>query len=161
MDETFEELFSSTKQSPSYWMQVALLEFLQSLDAIRTSRGDLSSKALASLVGVSPATLSRWLNGNENLTVSTMCRLATAMGGAVHIHVADKDEKGTWRPEIGRALSRETHDTLTASFGKLTDFSSFKTQRSKPSIVVTTDSETPNRSKNVASFSGKWRSVNG
>lgn len=99
MDDNFDELFRSVEKSPSYWMQVALLEFLQSLAAMRASRGVLSKKDLAKLVGVSPPTLSRWLNGNENITISTMCRLATALGAAVHIHVADNTKKGSWKAE--------------------------------------------------------------
>lgn len=102
MDDTFDQLFRSAEKSPSYWMQVALLEFLQSLEAMRVSKG-ISNKELAKLVGVSPPTISRWLNGSENLTISTMCRLATALGAAVHIHVADNTKKGRWQEEPGKA----------------------------------------------------------
>jgi len=101
MANTFDDLFDSVEKSPSYWMQVAILEFLQTLQATRAAKGVLSNKELADLVGVSSPTLSRWLNGNENLTISTMCRLATALGAAVHIHVADKAIKGRWRAEPG------------------------------------------------------------
>jgi transcriptional regulator with XRE-family HTH domain len=110
MDENFEELFRSVEKSPSYWMQVALLEFLQSLAATRASRGVLSNKDLAKLVGVSPPTLSRWLNGNENITISTMCRLATALGAAVHIHVADNKKKGRWKEESGEVRAPNALD---------------------------------------------------
>ncbi len=102
MDDTFDQLLRSAEKSPSYWMQVALLEFLQSLEAMRISKG-ISNKELAELVGVSPPTISRWLNGSENLTISTMCRLATALGAAVHIHVADSTKKGRWKEEPGKA----------------------------------------------------------
>lgn len=110
MDDNFDDLFRSVEKSPSYWMQVALLEFLQSLAAMRATRGDLSKKDLAKLVGVSPPTLSRWLNGNENITISTMCRLATALGAAVHIHVADNKEKGRWRAEPGEVRASDARD---------------------------------------------------
>lgn len=113
MDQTFEDLLRSAEQSPSYWMQVALLEFFQSLDAIRAGKGDLSKKELAERVGVSQPTLSRWLSGNENLTVSTMCRLAAAMDAAVHIHVADKNERGRWQPEAGMASAPEAEEAAT------------------------------------------------
>jgi transcriptional regulator with XRE-family HTH domain len=113
MGDTFDDLFSSAEKDPSYWMQVALLEFLQSLAAMRASRGKLSKKELAALVGVSPATLSRWLNGNENLTVKTMCRLAVALGAAVHIHVADQNDRGRWRPEVGMADIERPQKTKT------------------------------------------------
>src|SRR5262245_17627132 len=103
MDDAFRDLFGSVEDSPTYWMQVALLEFLHSLDAMLAARGNRTKKKLAQLVGVSPATVSRWLNGSENLTVETMCRLATAVGAAVHIHVADRNEKGRWKPELGKA----------------------------------------------------------
>ena len=115
MDKTFGDLFRSAEESPSYWAQAALLEFLQILDSLRKSRGNLSQRNLAKLVGVSPATLSRWLNGTENITVSTMCRLAMALGAAVHIHVADKKDKGRWRPEAGLAHIRNANKTTETS----------------------------------------------
>lgn len=118
MEKTFGDLLHSAEQSPSYWMQVALLEFFQSLDAIRAGKGDLSRKELAERVGVSQPTLSRWLSGNENLTVSTMCRLAAAMDAAIHIHVADKSERGRWQPEAGMAGAPEAEEATTRKAGK-------------------------------------------
>lgn len=115
MGDKFSELFRSIEKSPSYWMQVALLEFLQSLDALRVSKG-LSNKELAHLVGVSPPTLSRWLNGNENLTISTMCRLATALEAAVHIHVADNTQKGRWQVEPGKAKGEKAKHRFETTF---------------------------------------------
>jgi transcriptional regulator with XRE-family HTH domain len=102
---TLDRLVQSARKNPSYWMQVALLEFLQSLTAMRASKGILSNKELAKLIGVSAPTVSRWLNGNENITVSTMCRLAAALGAAVHIHVADQNDRGRWRPEVGMLIA--------------------------------------------------------
>jgi transcriptional regulator with XRE-family HTH domain len=99
MSDVFDDLVRSAEKSPTYWTQVALLEFLQSLAAIQKSKGVQTKKELAELVGVSQPTLSRWLNGNENITVSTMCRLAAALGAAVHIHVADNKKKGRWKEE--------------------------------------------------------------
>jgi transcriptional regulator with XRE-family HTH domain len=147
MDETFDDLFGSVEKSPSYWMQVALLEFLQSLDAMRASKGDLSRKELAKRVGVSAATLSRWLNGTENITVSTMCRLASVMDAAVHIHVADQDEKGRWRPELGMARSEKRNATQGPP-STAADFSAFKARREAQAlgtVHVTSGSETPSR----------------
>lgn len=160
MDETFGDLFRATEQSPSYWMQVALLEFLQSLDAMRESRGGVSRKKLADLVGVSPATLSRWLNGNENITVSTMCRLAAALGAAVHIHVADNQEKGRWRPEIGMARKPQ------GSASEPTDLNAFKAQRearATAEVLGTRNTEAQN-SGNMsadASYPSTWRRAHG
>jgi transcriptional regulator with XRE-family HTH domain len=127
MDKTFGDLLRSAEQSPSYWMQVALLEFLQSLDAMMEAKGRLSRKELADRIGVSPATLSRWLNGNENITVSTMCRLATAMGAAVHIHVADNKERGRWRPEVGTMNAKDHKPQVRGD--KVVDMATFKAQR--------------------------------
>lgn len=157
MDETLGDLFRSAEESPSYWAQVALLEFLQSLEAIRKSRGDLSRKGLAELVGVSPATLSRWLNGNENLTVNTMCRLASALGAAVHIHVADKNEKGRWSPEVGMARATNRHEP-NDPLRKVTDLRAFKARRE---ILEVTRGAQSSFDKEVASYSGEWRQGNG
>src|SRR6185295_703998 len=115
-------------------MQVALLEFLQSLAATRASRGKPSNKELAKLVGVSPPTLSRWLNGDENLTISTMCRLATALGAAVHIHVADNTKKGRWREEIpGKANARQSEKRQGVS--KLPEVSRLTSDPGRSSVV--------------------------
>jgi len=116
VDDILGQLFRSVEKNPSYWMQVALLEFLQSLEAMRASK-DISNKELAKLVGVSPPTLSRWLNGNENLTISTMCRLATALEATVHIHVADNTQKGRWQEEPGTARHESSSgETIVRGF---------------------------------------------
>ena len=118
-DDDSDDLFGSVEKSPSYWMQVALLEFLQSLQAVRSAKGAISNRELAERVGVSPPTLSRWLNGNENLTVSTMCRLAVELGAAVHIHVADNSEWGCWRadkPAESSAAGEHTQNSGAAPF---------------------------------------------
>jgi len=134
---TLNQLVRSARKNPSYWMQVALLEFLQSLAAMRTSKGIRSNKALAKLIGVSPPTVSRWLNGSENITISTMCRLAAALGAAVHIHVADQDERGRWRPEVGIARAERSESvniaapasTSTGSVKYVGDFSKYRARR--------------------------------
>jgi transcriptional regulator with XRE-family HTH domain len=163
-EKSFGELIRSAEQSPSYWMQVALLEFLQSLEAMMAARGDLSRKALAELVGVSPATLSRWLNGSENLTVGTMCRLAVAMGAAVHIHVADKNDRGRWRPEVGAAGTekRQKAKRLPDAVTNITTFKAKREAQSESSIIVTSDSGMQGGLKAaVASYSRRWRTSNG
>jgi transcriptional regulator with XRE-family HTH domain len=165
MDETFGDLLRATEQSPSYWMQVALLEFLQSLDAMRESRGGLSRKELADLVGVSPATLSRWLSGNENITVSTMCRLATALGAAVHIHVADNKEKGRWRPEVGMARAGKG-DMPQGAPSTLGDFSAFRARRKAQATAEilgtsTTEAQNSGSMSADASYPSTWRRAHG
>jgi plasmid maintenance system antidote protein VapI len=118
MEKTLGDLLRSAEQSPSYWMQVALLEFFQSLDAMRAGKGGLSRKELAERVGVSQPTLSRWLSGNENLTISTMCRLAAAVDAAVHIHVADKNDRGRWLPEAGMASHDRSQESQNPGTGE-------------------------------------------
>ena len=103
MHDPLEPLFSSVDKQPSYWKQVALLEFLQSLELVKAAKNIRTNKEFAKLLGVSEPTLSRWLNGIENITVGTMCRLAAALGAAVHIHVADNKKKGRWKEEPGEA----------------------------------------------------------
>jgi transcriptional regulator with XRE-family HTH domain len=132
-------------------MQVALLEFLQSLGARRAAKGVLSNKELAKLVGVSPPTLSRWLNGNENITISTMCRLATALGAAVHIHVVDNTKKGGWKEEPGEARN-ESRSGITTVRGPV----EFAAYRNAKAALAVTQSGSSVASPEPIAFAG-WR----
>lgn len=159
MEKTFGDLLRSAEQSPSYWMQVALLEFFQSLDAMRAGKSGLSRKELAERVGVSQPTLSRWLSGNENLTVSTMCRLAAAMDAAVHIHVADKNDRGRWLSEAGMA-SNDEGGQKPQGREEVADLQFFKARRNAQIAVTSSDSESNSTPKTVTYSSG-WRRANG
>ncbi len=88
----YKKMLGDAKEEPSYWIALALIEFTSGFARQMKDRG-ITQKHLAQLMGVKPPTVSKWLRGTENLTVGTMCKLAFALDAAVHIHVANKEDR--------------------------------------------------------------------
>lgn len=66
---------------------------------------NISRSDLAELISSSPAWITKVLRGDANLTIETMCRLATALEHEVHIHLAPKDAFVRWFEAYERVTS--------------------------------------------------------
>jgi transcriptional regulator with XRE-family HTH domain len=126
MATTFDDLIRSAESDPRFWMQVALQEYVHSLESMMEARDGMTKAKLAELVGVKAPTVSRWLNGNENLTVESMCRMAFHLGCAVHIHVADMADKGRWKAEPSSATLGALPAKSEAETGSVVNFETRK-----------------------------------
>ncbi len=50
-------------------------------------------------MGTSRAYVTKLMRGNVNFTLTTMVKLAMAVGGAVHVHISDQRAVTRWRDE--------------------------------------------------------------
>lgn len=141
MARTFDDLIRSAEDDPKFWTQVALQEFVHSLQSLMDARDVATRTKLAELAGVKLPTVSRWLNGNENLTVESMCKLAFALGGAVHIHVADKNDKGRWKVEPSISIQEALRTQRAAELAEVVNFEERKVLRGFRKVSLDSDTD--------------------
>jgi len=96
MKKKYKDLFRKAKQSPDYWEEVFNLELTEDIWKIMKNRR-ISQKKLSSLLGTSEAYVSKILNGNQNLSIKSISKLAFVLGSAPHIHIAPIDAIVEWK----------------------------------------------------------------
>src|SRR3954469_23762893 len=103
--ERYRKMFQEAESHADYWIDGPITEFVEDLARLmeeqRVTRAELARR-----MGTSRAYITKMLGGNANFTLLTMVKLAMALDGAVHIHIADK-----------RAITR-WQDTLPGKGGK-------------------------------------------
>ncbi len=88
--ETDKQFLERVERAPTYWQQIVLVEFLESLYAQMTRKG-MRPVDLARRLGKSAGYVSRMLNGQENPTIANLIRFARSVDGVLHVHVADRN----------------------------------------------------------------------
>lgn len=83
------------------WIDLARVGFEDDLHRLMTSAG-VNRTELAEAAGVSPAFVSKVLNGSTNYTLKTMAKLARAVGGVLQVRLTAEDT------EVVRVVSPET-----------------------------------------------------
>jgi transcriptional regulator with XRE-family HTH domain len=97
-------LIERAEKTTEYWRDIAETDFTRDLHA-RMERMNISQAELARRMGTSRPHVTKLLNGG-NFTLNTMVKLATALGGTVRIHIADRDTRTIWKDEYeGEPLS--------------------------------------------------------
>ncbi len=92
---SFKALFEEAKKGETYWAATVVLEFTEELNRLMIKNG-ISRSELARRLDVSPAYVTKALRGDVNFTVETMARLARAVDGKVHVHVAPEAHEVRW-----------------------------------------------------------------
>jgi len=95
----YRRMFEEALSSPEAWMDGPIVEFTEDLCRLMKEK-NLSRADLAKKIGTSRAYITKLLGGNANFTLATMVKLAFALDGAVHIHIADKRAVTRWHDEI-------------------------------------------------------------
>ncbi|MCK5857858.1 MAG: helix-turn-helix transcriptional regulator [Abyssibacter sp.] len=93
--ESFDALFSDVERHPGYWAEQIKLELAYELERLLRRRG-LNKTAFATVIGTSPSYITKLLRGNVNCTIENMARLVHALGGRVHLRLADTNEVANW-----------------------------------------------------------------
>lgn len=86
---SYKNMVARAKQNVSYWVEEAKLDFSVDLHTL-LARKDVTNTELASRLGTSKAYITKLFRGDANLTIETMVKAACAVGGRVHIHIADE-----------------------------------------------------------------------
>jgi hypothetical protein len=100
-----QDSFAALEADPEYWRELALAEFLSDLgDRMKDQR--LKRADLARRLETRPPYVSRVFRGEDNLTLLTLVKFAMAVGGVIHVHIADPNSATTWtdRPRLDRTM---------------------------------------------------------
>jgi transcriptional regulator with XRE-family HTH domain len=73
------ESIEKYKDDPEFWTEVSLFQLSSLLNGLLTEK-KMTQKELAKLMGVSPARVSKILEGQQNLTVKTLSQVLFALG---------------------------------------------------------------------------------
>lgn len=88
---TFPELFKRAEEHDDYWLAGAILQFTE--DIVREmDRQGISRTELARRLGSTPAYVTKILRGKVNFTLSTMMKLAHALGSEVQVQLIGPSE---------------------------------------------------------------------
>lgn len=90
------------RNSHSYRVERAKLEFVRCISKLMNSRGE-SNADLARSLESSPAYVSKVMRGETNLTIDSMIKITHALGAQLHIHVAPANHRVRWFDAIEQA----------------------------------------------------------
>ncbi|HEY3571357.1 MAG TPA: helix-turn-helix transcriptional regulator [Thermoanaerobaculia bacterium] len=99
--ERYERSFKEAETHIDYWLATPVIEFTEDLDRLMKEK-KVSRAELARRIGSSRAYITKLLGGGANFTLHTMVKLAMALDGAVHIHIADKRAITRWKDKPPR-----------------------------------------------------------
>jgi transcriptional regulator with XRE-family HTH domain len=99
--ERYERFFKDAENHVDYWLATPVIEFIEDLTRLMEEK-NVSRAELARRIGSSRAYITRLLGGGTNFTLHTMVKLAMALDGAVHIHIADKRAITRWKDKPPR-----------------------------------------------------------
>jgi antitoxin component HigA of HigAB toxin-antitoxin module len=94
--ERFDQMVEEARETSEYWVESAIIEFTMDVGRLMDEQG-VSRAELARRLGTSRAYVTKLLGGNANFTLETMSKVATALGAAVHVHVAPRDAEVRWK----------------------------------------------------------------
>jgi len=106
----YRRMFDEAQASPDAWVDGPIVEFTEDLCRLMEEKG-LSRADLAKKIGTSRAYVTKLLGGNANFTLATMAKLAFALDGAIHVHIADKHAVTRWTDEIPRQEPKASEET--------------------------------------------------
>jgi len=90
--ERYREFIARAEASPEYWSAAAAYEFVRELERRMEEQG-VSRAELARRLGSSKAYVTKVMSADANFTLTTLTRLAMALGGQVHVRIADPKKK--------------------------------------------------------------------
>jgi plasmid maintenance system antidote protein VapI len=105
----YQELFARAESSVDYWIAGPIIELTEDV-CRRMEEQKISRAELARRLGTSRAYVTKLLDGNANFTLATMVKLAMALGGALHLHIADQHAATRWYDEV----PKEEDETMAA-----------------------------------------------
>ena len=95
----YRQMFEEAESHSDYWIDGPISEFTEDLSRLMKEQ-NVNRAELARRMGTSRAYITKMLGGNANFTLLTMVKLAMALDGAVHIHIADKRAVTRWQDTL-------------------------------------------------------------
>lgn len=109
MDKSVLDWQKSLDQDPQYWAEHTKLDFAYALDRMLNQRG-MTRTAMATALNSSPAYITKVMRGDANLTIETMAKLALSIGGRVHVHISDADNRVRWIESLAAKIQHKNVD---------------------------------------------------
>lgn len=91
----FQRLFERATARNEYWIARAKLNFNEELARLMAAE-DVSRAELARRLATSPAYVTKILRGDANFTLSSMVRIARALGAELRVHLAAESASTRW-----------------------------------------------------------------
>lgn len=107
MSISFKDRINALKKTRDYCLEEAKLEFVAGLNRLMRRRGITNSK-LAEELETSNAYITKVMRGDTNFTIESMVKITHALGGKIHIHVAESDANVRWLEHLN-GLSASHH----------------------------------------------------
>ena len=97
--ERYRQMYKEAESHADYWIDGPISEFTEDLARLMKEQ-KVSRAELARRMGTSRAYVTKMMGGNANFTLLTMVKLAMALDGAVHIHIANKRAVTRWQDTL-------------------------------------------------------------
>lgn len=95
MTQTFKERLNSIRKTHGFRVEKAKLEFVRGISRVMEHK-DINNAELARRIDSSPSYVTKVMRGDCNFTMDSMVKIAHALGGSLHIHVADSRADVRW-----------------------------------------------------------------
>lgn len=92
---TLSDFLDTAKKGDTYWIEDAKIAFAVEIER-QMVRCRINKRQLAARLGTSPAYITKVLRGDANLTIESLVKLARAVEGSLHIHVAHRADDVRW-----------------------------------------------------------------
>jgi DNA-binding phage protein len=122
MSMSFKERIGALKKTQDYCLEEAKLEFVAGLTRLMARNGFTNTK-LAEQLQTSNAYITKVLRGDTNFTIESMVKLTHALGGKLHIHVAESDANVRWLEHMS-GMAASHHSKKLAKADRKIDISS-------------------------------------
>jgi transcriptional regulator with XRE-family HTH domain len=98
-ESSFREFFRKAEEGIVYNVEGSILDFTEDLCRVMAEK-DVSRAELARRIGTSPAYVTKILRGTSNFTLSSMVRVAMALGCDLRIHLAPRGSLTRWYDDM-------------------------------------------------------------
>ena len=115
------EFIAARKQSDSYWVESAKLDFSIEMEKKR-KRAGLSYADIAEKIGSSAAYITKIFRGDANFTIESMVKLAKATGGKLDIKIIDGNAKIDSNVWVGKLLAGAAANQSNTQLATPADF---------------------------------------
>jgi len=114
-----QSLRDRAKKDDAYWVERAVLEFMEEVIA-RMEQLDVSRSELAARINVSPAYVTKILRGSSNFTLQSMVKIGRAIGCELRTHLQPEGMRSLWfdrfdeerHVKVGFRTSHEMKDVI-------------------------------------------------
>ena len=93
--ESLGSFFRESEKSPTYWEELAILDFTEEVVARMAALG-VNRSQLAERLKVEPAYVTKLIGGSNNFTLRTMVKISRALAAELRFHLQPKGAQSEW-----------------------------------------------------------------